>query len=701
MKRHTFCILAVCSVVFAIAGCSSNNANGSCVPQCGDRVCGVDAAGCSCGTCQAPAVCNDQGQCEACTPESDETFCTNQEAQCGAATGVDACGNDRTVADCGTCSAGTCQQGQCSTCTPEADDAFCADHNSDCGGATGTDRCGSPRTVANCGTCSSGTCQEGQCVTCTPESDDLFCDDHNAQCGAVTGADRCGSNRTVTNCGTCPTGTCQQGVCAACTTCPTARLEVEARDLTVSVDDAGSSDPNGTIASFSWDYGDGTAEVGGPTPPVHTYAQAGAYTITLTVTDNSGQTASASKSVTVAMRTSGSYAPDDATTGVPEVVKDRLWLLDLEKPNKSSTNTPTVAEETLVIGWSGSAYTFKHNGASVTIPVPYATSSSSGLVLDRIHVRGYLDIRAPKVTIRRSIVEAVSIPGASVAAPPAGINAGRRLLVAYDGATTALLLEDMEVRVPAAVQRGTGINTDYHHGNCVHASRAVIRRVELTGSIDGAMVHQGGTNYTDVLLEKSWVHDLQFYDLDADRTDRDHSHNDGIQVECSLPTSGSILGVRVIGNTFDLTSNANLNACIMVTNNACGTNGLQFNQNYCDGTTVPFNVGAASADKPIHLYANGNRFGPNRAAGLVPKTWKSTFTDKVMGVKTNTDGGDAYENYNTSKTQAYVYFSFDPPTTGGGQPPSGEANGNIMVDHARGSQTWGTVNRGTAGVGLW
>ena len=54
----------------------------------------------------------------------------------------------------------------------------------------------------------------------------------------------------------------------------------------VSFDGTGSSDPDGTIASYAWTFGDGNNGTGAT--PNHTYASAGTYTVTLTVTDDGG-----------------------------------------------------------------------------------------------------------------------------------------------------------------------------------------------------------------------------------------------------------------------------------------------------------------------------------------------------------------------------------------------------------------------------
>jgi Ca2+-binding RTX toxin-like protein len=54
-------------------------------------------------------------------------------------------------------------------------------------------------------------------------------------------------------------------------------------------DAASSADADGgTIARYSWDFGDGTTDPDGGPTPTHVYAAAGTYAVTLTVTDNEG-----------------------------------------------------------------------------------------------------------------------------------------------------------------------------------------------------------------------------------------------------------------------------------------------------------------------------------------------------------------------------------------------------------------------------
>ena len=78
---------------------------------------------------------------------------------------------------------------------------------------------------------------------------------------------------------------------------PVAVFVVNVTDLRVALDASSSYDPDGTIVGHSWDFGDGTGSTGSTT--THDYAESGEYTITLTVTDNSGLKNTTSQSATV------------------------------------------------------------------------------------------------------------------------------------------------------------------------------------------------------------------------------------------------------------------------------------------------------------------------------------------------------------------------------------------------------------------
>jgi PKD repeat protein len=67
--------------------------------------------------------------------------------------------------------------------------------------------------------------------------------------------------------------------------------------LLVSFSGIGSSDPDGSIISYSWNFGDGTSATGQVVQK--TYTIFGTYTATLTVTDNRGATRTASETIVV------------------------------------------------------------------------------------------------------------------------------------------------------------------------------------------------------------------------------------------------------------------------------------------------------------------------------------------------------------------------------------------------------------------
>jgi len=79
---------------------------------------------------------------------------------------------------------------------------------------------------------------------------------------------------------------------------PTAAFTSAGAGRTVTFDAGTSTDADGSVVSFAWNFGDGGTGTG--RTPSRTYAADGTYTVTLTVTDDDGATATAARTVTVA-----------------------------------------------------------------------------------------------------------------------------------------------------------------------------------------------------------------------------------------------------------------------------------------------------------------------------------------------------------------------------------------------------------------
>ncbi len=77
---------------------------------------------------------------------------------------------------------------------------------------------------------------------------------------------------------------------------PVADFTFTCTDLSCNFTDA-STDNDGTVVGFAWDFGDGGTST--LQNPGHTYAAAGTYSVTLTVTDDLGATGAVTKSVSV------------------------------------------------------------------------------------------------------------------------------------------------------------------------------------------------------------------------------------------------------------------------------------------------------------------------------------------------------------------------------------------------------------------
>ena len=82
---------------------------------------------------------------------------------------------------------------------------------------------------------------------------------------------------------------------------PNAAFTSNVNDLAASFDGSGSADPDGSIESYAWDFGDDDTGTGAS--PTHTYDASGTYSVQLTVTDDRGDTDTVTHDVTVSAPT--------------------------------------------------------------------------------------------------------------------------------------------------------------------------------------------------------------------------------------------------------------------------------------------------------------------------------------------------------------------------------------------------------------
>ncbi|MFW5776244.1 MAG: PKD domain-containing protein [Spirochaetota bacterium] len=85
----------------------------------------------------------------------------------------------------------------------------------------------------------------------------------------------------------------------------------------VSFDGSGSSDPDGEIVAYAWDFGDGATST--DESPQHTYTTAGSFIVSLTVTDDDDNTNEASIALEANVVVAGNESPVAAMLYTPEI----------------------------------------------------------------------------------------------------------------------------------------------------------------------------------------------------------------------------------------------------------------------------------------------------------------------------------------------------------------------------------------------
>ncbi|MFC8193301.1 PKD domain-containing protein [Cellulomonas sp. NPDC057328] len=401
-------------------------------------------------------------------------------------------------------------------------------------------------------------------------------------------------------------------------TAPVAALDASTarKSLVARVDGSRSTDADGAVTAWAWSFGDGTKATGRTAE--HTYAAAGTYTVSLTVTDDEGATATTTRPVTV---TAPNVAPTaafpapavdgltasvdagtsadadgqvasyawsfgDGTTATGRTARHtftaagtytvQLTVTDDDGATATTTRKVTVAapaEKTV-------AATGRPNADTTGMPAGRSFSkvhegnlviTQANTVIDGWDIRGYVTVKAANVTIRNSYIRGTKTPQAAD-------------LVRVQGDAYSVTIEDSTL-----IPQTKSANQDG-----VKGWNFTLRRVEIADVIDPVHIH--GSN---VLIEKSWLHRNAHYEQDPNWGGKP-SHDDSIQLQ-----KGANVTIR------DNTIEGSHNAALMLTQDAGAVSKLSVTGNFIDGGACTINVKDAKIGAPTGVTIANNTFGRN------------------------------------------------------------------------------------------
>lgn len=193
-----------------------------------------------------------------------------------------------------------------------------------------------------------------------------------------------------------------------------------------------------------------------------------------------------------------------------------------------------------------------------------------GAVYDALDVHGFVIVKAPDVTIRRSIIR-----GGRTSR-----NTG--LVMVTDANARNFVLEQSEL-VPEFPSV---------HLNAIKGWNYTMRGVNAHGTVDIAEIYGD-----DVRIDSSWLHGNTPYANDPNQHGGP-SHDDSIQVQGGHH-------ITIVGNTITGASNA----ALMITQNVSDVTDLTFSGNWVDGGACSVNASALPLPSMSGLTVSGNRFG--------------------------------------------------------------------------------------------
>lgn len=237
---------------------------------------------------------------------------------------------------------------------------------------------------------------------------------------------------------------------------PTATFAYSCVGLSCSFDGSGSSDPDGTIGNYAWQFG--TDGVGSGSTTSHTFSAGGDYAVGLTVTDDRGGTGVQTQTVSV--------------------------------------SPPPAGDITYVVSRSGSTYQASSSGGAFTGTLKFVVESAVAQL--KMANGGTISFTAGDFDLGSGWFELFDIVNITFA----GAGIGQTILRNYTGAATDtepfdvvgadnVVIRDMTIRAGGPL-RSTSDAIDFDRGN-----NSLIERVEITESRARGIIFDGkGSGWT-------------------------------------------------------------------------------------------------------------------------------------------------------------------------------------------------------------
>ncbi|HUQ47719.1 MAG TPA: PKD domain-containing protein, partial [Gemmatimonadaceae bacterium] len=208
----------------------------------------------------------------------------------------------------------------------------------------------------------------------------------------------------------------------------------DAEGSAISMSAAASTDANGSIVSYAWDFGDGSTGSGASVS--HSYANNGSYTVSLTVTDNDGRTDATSTSATISNVAPSVASLSGATLLPGETYSTTGSFTDPGADTWSATVNYGDGSGTQALTLTGKTFSLSHTYASAgtfTVTVTVSDGDNTGTNTATVTV----------LTGAQGISSLTGIVNQLISSGALSSGNGNSLIASLNAATSSLAIGDV------------------------------------------------------------------------------------------------------------------------------------------------------------------------------------------------------------------------------------------------------------------